>query len=209
MANSIITEQDVKDIFTQMTSANYSAGVPRIPPHRHNGIDNLQIQASDILGLSTGSSGFTLTTGDVFFSAGTSTTRTGALLCDSSPVSRTTYATLFAKIGTTWGNGDGTTTFNLPPGAYVPVPFLSGDANFSPIGKTLGEATHTLTITEMPAHGHQINSGGTSGGLDSAAGTANFNSGNRGTVTAVQPNGGSGAHNNIQPSMVMALFIVI
>jgi microcystin-dependent protein len=38
----------------------------------------------------------------------------GWLLCDGSAISRTTYARLFANIGTMWGSGDGTTTFNLP-----------------------------------------------------------------------------------------------
>lgn len=36
------------------------------------------------------------------------------LVCNGAAVSRATYATLFAKIGTTWGPGNGTTTFNLP-----------------------------------------------------------------------------------------------
>jgi microcystin-dependent protein len=38
----------------------------------------------------------------------------GYLLCDGSAVSRTTYANLFAAIGSQWGNGDQSTTFNLP-----------------------------------------------------------------------------------------------
>lgn len=38
----------------------------------------------------------------------------GWLECDGSAVSRTTYAPLYSKISTTWGAGDGTTTFNLP-----------------------------------------------------------------------------------------------
>lgn len=45
--------------------------------------------------------------------AGT-TAPTGWLSCDGSAVSRTTYATLFSNIGTTWGVGDGSTTFNVP-----------------------------------------------------------------------------------------------
>lgn len=39
----------------------------------------------------------------------------GWLVCDGQAVSRTTYADLFAAIGTTWGAGDGSTTFNVPP----------------------------------------------------------------------------------------------
>ena len=39
---------------------------------------------------------------------------TGWLECDGSAISRAAYASLFEKIGTTFGNGDGTTTFNLP-----------------------------------------------------------------------------------------------
>lgn len=38
----------------------------------------------------------------------------GWLICDGAPVSRTAYATLFAAVGTTWGGGDGSTTFNKP-----------------------------------------------------------------------------------------------
>ena len=45
---------------------------------------------------------------------GGTTVPTGFLLCNGAAVSRTTYAKLFAAIGTKWGTGDGSTTFNLP-----------------------------------------------------------------------------------------------
>lgn len=45
---------------------------------------------------------------------GGSTAPSGWLFCDGSAISRTTYAALFAVIGTTYGTGNGTTTFNLP-----------------------------------------------------------------------------------------------
>jgi microcystin-dependent protein len=45
---------------------------------------------------------------------GGTTAPDGFLDCDGSAVSRTTYADLFAAIGTTWGTGDGSTTFNVP-----------------------------------------------------------------------------------------------
>lgn len=51
--------------------------------------------------------------GAIFPFAGTSAP-TGYLICDGSAVSRTTYSDLFTAIGTTWGTGDGSTTFNLP-----------------------------------------------------------------------------------------------
>ena len=57
--------------------------------------------------------------------AGT-TVPAGYLLCDGSAVSRTTYADLFAAIGTTYGAGDGNTTFNLPPAHVVPLGLHAG-----------------------------------------------------------------------------------
>ena len=51
--------------------------------------------------------------GSVKYFAG-STTPQGYLICDGSAISRTTYARLFTTIGTTYGIGDGSTTFNLP-----------------------------------------------------------------------------------------------
>ena len=48
------------------------------------------------------------------WNGGDSSIPDGFLECDDSAVSRTTYAALFAVISTTWGTGDGSTTFNLP-----------------------------------------------------------------------------------------------
>ena len=50
----------------------------------------------------------------IIIAYGGSAAPAGFLLCDGSAVSRTTYADLFAALGTTWGAGDGSTTFNLP-----------------------------------------------------------------------------------------------
>jgi microcystin-dependent protein len=79
-----------------------------------------------------------------------STVPTGYLECDGSAVSRTTYPLLYAAIGTTWGAGDGSTTFNLPNlGGRACIG--KGSRN---VGNTGGSETHTLTSDEMPSHCH-------------------------------------------------------
>ena len=59
-------------------------------------------------------------TGMVMAFAGT-TAPSGWLKCDGSAISRTTYAALFNVIGTTYGAGDGSTTFNLPTQSVLPL----------------------------------------------------------------------------------------
>ena len=67
----------------------------------------------------------------------------GYLPEDGTAVSREIYADLFAVIGTTFGSGDGSNTFNLPDSrARVPVMFMSSDGTFSNIGNNGGEKTH-------------------------------------------------------------------
>lgn len=82
----------------------------------------------------------------------------GYLLCQGQAVSRTTYANLFRIIGTTYGAGDGTTTFTLPNlKSRVPVGYDSSDANFNALGKKGGASSHTLSANEMPSHTHTQN----------------------------------------------------
>lgn len=77
----------------------------------------------------------------------------GWLLCDGSAVSRSEYADLFTALGTTYGAGDGSTTFNVPDLAGRVVIGVSGT---HALGSTGGEASHTLTESELPAHVHEV-----------------------------------------------------
>jgi microcystin-dependent protein len=93
---------------------------------------------------------------------GSNSTPAGFLDCDGSAVSRTTYSALFAIIGTTYGSGDGSSTFNLPD---LENNVAVGKSNSKTIGSTGGNDTrtpsgsvsvnnHSLTISQMPSHRH-------------------------------------------------------
>jgi microcystin-dependent protein len=72
---------------------------------------------------------------------------TGWLLCDGSAVSRTTYADLFALIGTTYGAGDGSTTFTLPDmRGRVPVGMGTGEYKNNGIGHSSGNSLTSRSL---------------------------------------------------------------
>ncbi|MGV7034836.1 phage tail protein [Methylobacterium symbioticum] len=112
----------------------------------------------------------------------------GWVPCDGRQVSRVSYAALFAAIGSAYGNGDGSTTFNVPNfnGGRAPMgPGLSGAGGISgTLGSSGGSETVTLTEAQIPPHGH--------GGSISGAGGHDHG----GTVTAAGQHshgGGTGA----------------
>jgi microcystin-dependent protein len=83
------------------------------------------------------------------------TAPTGWLLCEGQAVSRTTFARLFDAIGTTYGTGDGSTTFTLPNlRGRVPVGRDITQTEFDVLGETSGAKTVTLDATQIPAHNH-------------------------------------------------------
>lgn len=125
------------------------------------------------------------------------------LICDGSAVSRTTYADLFAVIGTKYGAGDGSTTFNLPNlKGRVPVGLDGSDTDFNAIGKTDGEKNHTLTVYELPTK-IPVNYGNISGGTDVVISSSVVGTGGvRGGQTNMNISATGQAHNNLQPYQV-------
>lgn len=151
------------------------------------------------------------------------TAPTNYLFADGAAVSRTEYAELFEVIGTTYGAGDGSTTFNLPD-KRTRVTIMT-DGNDYDVGDTGGSATHTLTVQEMPSHTHVQNqhrhaednevygnSGGTNNKFFTAASSGTYmntvTQGGRGvmntgyTTATNQNTGGGQAHSIMQPYLV-------
>lgn len=150
-----------------------------------------------------GVSGDTLPVGSIVAYSST-TIPTNWLLCDGRAISRTEYALLFSIIGTTYGVGDGSTTFNLPNlKGRVPVGVDSSQTEFDTLGETGGEKTHTLTISEMPKHDHTISHvavGSNAPGYNNWE--ENIASGTGATYKAsakTNTTGGGQAHNILQP----------
>ena len=157
----------------------------------------------------------------------------GFLLCDGSAVSRTTYADMFAAIGTAYGAGNGSTTFNLPDmrgrvaagrdnmGGVAASRLTGGGSGIAgaTLGAVGGAETHTLNAAQMPVHNHAYTDPGHShqflqgdttpavftGRAGQGDGNNNYYSGTTGSgVGIVIANAGGGAaHNNAQPTMVL------
>jgi len=123
----------------------------------------------------------------------------GFLECNGSAVSRSTYATLFAVVGTTYGVGDGSTTFNLPDlqgsccqNTSPTKPFGSsgGATTVASTGNVSASlANYTLTTADIAPHTHLLSISGTNRGEPNAMNFANRqNSGASGNT------GGGGGH---------------
>ena len=136
------------------------------------------------------------------------TAPTGFLECAGAAVSRSTYAALFAVISTTYGAGDGSTTFNLPDLTDKVAVHKSNNKNFAstggantvtPTGNVAGStANATLSTAQLASHSHTIQ--GTGGGSDYFTYQISGQSGstNQGSVTqrSTQASGSGSGHSH-------------
>ena len=140
--------------------------------------------------------------GRVFAHAGTNDPA-GALLCDGRAVSRREYWELFDAIGTTYGTGDGSSTFNLP---NIESRTIIGESDSYALGATGGEETHKLTKNEMPKHAHYLHQHDNSGTLTAWVGAVENRKVSK-SMENIYNEGGDQPHNNMQPYIVMRYFI--
>jgi len=185
---------------------------------------------SEMQALLQGGGFFGMPVGAIVDTAGTSAP-TGWLLCYGQAISRTTYSSLFAVLSTTYGTGDGSTTFNVPElrgsvtagldnmggadaGRLANALTISGGR--TTLGGRMGAGTHTLLEAEIPqitpagsistaTTSHTAQQGGlNAGGILFATNTAGFafsTSAGAQTFTGTTF-GGGGVHNNTQPTFM-------
>ena len=126
-----------------------------------------------------------------------STIPDGYLTCDGTAISRTTYSDLFAVIGTTYGSGDGSTTFNLPNlKGRVPVGLDGTQTEFDTLGETGGSKylqEHSHSFVRAPLYGSEWSSTQTVLAQNTLTGPS---------IVTNTNNAGTGDSGNLQPYIV-------
>ncbi len=143
------------------------------------------------------------------YAADTVTPPTGFLFCNGQAVSRTMYPDLFSVLGTTWGAGDGSTTFNLPKSEDL---VLQGASATNPVGTYLSAGLPNITGS-IKAYGYVP--GATSGAISYTYYGSNNSWGGTGsstptdiTIDASRSSAIYGASDTVQPPAACVKFII-
>jgi microcystin-dependent protein len=143
-------------------------------------------------------------------------------------ISRTTYSALFTLFSTTYGTGDGSTTFNVPDvtgrvtamkeasATRLTSTYFGGTS--TSLGAVGGLESHTLTTAQLASHSHGVTDPGHTHTIspaaaksDSAVQSTGFSFAGSGSISATQSNttgisinnaGSGNAHNNVQPTII-------
>ena len=204
-ARSIILKANGTTLFT-INTTNATATIPIVLPAD----PTTALQASTKQYVDT-----VMPSGMIMPFAGTSAP-TSWLACNGAAISRSTYATLYNAIGTTWGTGDGSTTFNVPDLRGV---FLRGTGTNGTYGTAIGQAVGTYAADTYLNHSHGISDPGhshtvgafASPGLSPGGTTYNTGSGttNSGTsTTGISVNTSTTGGTETKPKNYGVLYII-
>lgn len=138
------------------------------------------------------------------------------LICSAGrTISRTTYASLFAILGTKFGAGDGSTTFGLPDpaGGKALLAKDSSDSDFNDYGKSGGAKTVTLTAAQsgVPAHTHTAPGYAGVGAVTTHFSNNTTEASPSSTISATNENtpaDASSSHNNMGPFLIIGNLFV-
>jgi len=162
---------------------NTSYSGDRLPRHNaYPGGNGVTLKLSSSTVVAVGDYKYSARTGDF----------DGWLLCDGRAVYRDAYPDLFSIIGTSFGSGNGTTTFNLPDSRGRVCGMTGAGAGLTPrtLGQAVGTETHTLQTSELPSHQH-TGTTATDGSHDHSASTGTTGSHQHGVTDAYfSENGG-------------------
>ena len=133
-----------------------------------------------------------------------STAPSGFLECNGAIVSRATFAALFAVIGTTYGSGNGSTTFGLPDLSdnvvlsRSPTKALASTGGANTVTQTgntsVTVGNTTLTTGQLPAHTHSLALGAQNGSINNQVSMGQSGAVGGSTTFNQPPTGGGGAH---------------
>ncbi|WP_049757466.1 phage tail protein [Candidatus Puniceispirillum marinum] len=235
--NGTMVQTAMSDVKTYMesnlniTASNIATNAVTASELADNAVDTAAIADGSITAakLASGAVGGTGFFAGMVMPYGGNTAPTGWLMMYGQAISRTTYADLFQAIGTTYGAGDGTNSFNVPDlrgrtiagqddmGGGGSANRLTSPINGDTLGATGGSESHTLSEAELPAHTHggggtiSIPVGENNTQPNNVSGLVSVtSSGNPATYTVSGTSGsvGSGtAHNNVQPTIILNYII--
>ena len=133
----------------------------------------------------------------------TASAPTGWLICNGAAISRTTYANLFAVIGTTYGAGNGTTTFNIPNTQGKFIIGVNGTYTLASTGGSVNTSSGTANVSDS-GHTHDIDNTGVS--YESGINTVSIAANTFSDDAAVTDSGHT--HDNSLPPYLAINFII-
>lgn len=154
----------------------------------------------------------------IMWADATTSVPTDFVECNGQELSRAGFAVLFALLGEVYGNGDGSTTFNVPDfGGRMPIgsPLSAPPLTDKAVGAAGGVEEHTLLTAEIPSHQHSPglagastrNSAGDHGGIPSGTAAGVKGSPQVDTTPEDAAAGGGGAHENMPPFLGIVFLI--